>query len=653
VSQALQSTIITSNMNELGSGRPFPRHIPDYTMIDLTRLQLFDAVGRARHPFAGVATWPDLEQRIHEHSAALLATHGKDAWTRAGGIADDQGRPTLRPRASAAAGEVLRGVVKDPGGFLWADPLGGRWAVRLVPLVGREAGEYAGLAVSCQGAEMLLGQPGKEGVLRAIKDEQVALKATGDDDVRQRLAQMSHRLWLYERAELLFWAIQAAVLTQRRSMVTLPDVALGEDVWGGDCANWPRNWRGTLFTILRSLLTLRWAVLRLPRNGWRPRFGAEAVPIVRVEDRQVTAPVADRCDDACPLRNSGQRHGHFRVDIGPDFLGILERFAVVKNGAERRYNFTQDPDGKAGEEVEAARKAGTIVPAHMPTRLLGYAAGLTAGQRRIIDALVRETTRARPWRKTRRKIKGKHMPARTRKFRSGEVRVVRQGRVPGRTMRDWVICPLLDPGRSYVVFGGNGTRPGMGYRVRTWAERAGYLDPTAEGSQHAGVLAFLDDLHALAQDFRLVVAGFRPEAGHWLSGNLLVETARLPGGARELEQVHLRVYGPEDYLGRWKAHLAEKAGFALEPPSGVIVDGAPNDQPSSSTLPLTGDARADVLIRMRRLRITQSELAQHLDVKQPYVSRILAHGGPGIPQGRLQAIQKFLADREAAMQTQL
>ncbi len=151
----------------------------------------------------------------------------------------------------------------------------------------------------------------------------------------------------------------------------------------------------------------------------------------------------------------------------------------------------------------------------------------------------------------------------------------------------------------------------------------------------------------LANRFDLVVAGFHPETGQWHDLGLLIELADLPDGPGVLERVHLRAYAPEDYLCRWKQFLDEAAGYCAGQASAETDNPFEPGEPSSDTGPLCGDARADILIRMRRLGITQQALAEQLNVRQPYVCRMLGGKGHGILARRLEEIRTHLAHQEA------
>src|SRR5262249_26884982 len=133
----------------------------------------------------------------------------------------------------------------------------------------------------------------------------------------------------------------------------------------------PPNWRRDVRSVLFSLLRLRWAVLRLAKGGWLPKFGAQAVALSYVEDLALNRPHRDVCTEACPLRRSAEPHGHFLVAVGYGFLGALESFATGRAADDRRrYDFTRPPGGEGGGEGAGRRRDGRrIVSVHQPLKL--------------------------------------------------------------------------------------------------------------------------------------------------------------------------------------------------------------------------------------------------------------------------------------------
>ena len=143
--------------------------------------------------------------------------------------------PTFSVGSSCAA-DIVREIAEDPGGFIWTDTEGTGWAVKLVPVGTDELETLGGLAINWNGGGRLIDSLAREEYRRAV-EQQIAELDT-QTETRSQLDNLAKRIWLYERGEQLLWAIHAAVLVQRRSVVMLPDVGLGEIVWGGDRASW-------------------------------------------------------------------------------------------------------------------------------------------------------------------------------------------------------------------------------------------------------------------------------------------------------------------------------------------------------------------------------------------------------------------------------
>lgn len=591
---------------------PFHGRVADTIMIDETQAQFFMSLGRTRSLFQGIAQWPSLEEALSERSLEFLRKVGEEQWAAAGGVYGPDGTPTCLPISPLATG-LVKDIAAGPGGLLWADKQGDAWAVRLVP-AGHDPDTFFGFALGWQGAE-----PSPERTARTSK------KRRNDKcvDIRRPLEQHAQRLRLAARAEQLLWVIHWAVLTQRRSVVLLPDALLGQVVWGGDRGQWPQDWRRDLFLTLRSLTHLRLEVLRLSVEGWRPQLGLHSVAVAAVEQLWVTRPGDDYCRDYCPMWRTGQPHRHFVVQAGYGFLGAMERFAVDEQPGYRTYDFspTRLPDNASGEEIQDARKTGQLISVNGPAALFSRSkwAGLTEAHWRISRALGREVTRPeRPGKSS----------------RQDAAHVLKGNRVPGLTPKSRTVCPKLSPSGRYVAFCGNGKRWGMGYQIlgaqgTGWLRKCGY-----HVSQDAGELVkvtrnFLDDLREVCEVLGLTVVGLGPNAGGWLGLEDMVTLAGSKAGVGQLLPVHLRVYGPEDYLRRWRTYFAEKGGFAHIPGD----DGRDTQLDSQKHL-------GDFSTRIRLAGFKQVELARRLGVSQPFVSQLLNNDRPWPPsvQARAEAI---------------
>jgi hypothetical protein len=176
----------------------------------------------------------------------------------------------------------------------------------------------------------------------------------------------------------------------------------------------------------------------------------------------------------------------------------------------------------------------------------------------------------------------------------------------------------------------------MGYRIvgarRTgWLAKCGY-DTSAEGSKlRSEVLNFLADLEVVAGIMGPTVVGFHKE-NRWLDRAQITEVARGNAGIEKIEDVTLRVYGPEDYHVRLRRYFEEKGSLRLPAP-GEIEEVRAEDR---------GDCRFGEL--MSRAGVTQKELAGHLDCTQQFLSNI-ATGKRKWPRGMHERAEAYLKEK--------
>ena len=102
---------------------------------------------------------------------------------------------------------------------------------------------------------------------------------------------------------------------------------------------------------------------------------------------------------------------------------------------------------------------------------------------------------------------------------------------------------------------------------------------------------------------------------------------------QQLLSVHLRVYGPEEYIQCCREFFTKMGGFR------AIPDGEIERTPSPNPV-----GRADLSTRIRLTGIKQVELAKVLDVSQPCVSQILNNDRPW-PEKLVGRAEAFLAER--------
>jgi hypothetical protein len=94
----------------------------------------------------------------------------------------------------------------------------------------------------------------------------------------------------------LRWAIHLAVIAQRSAVVVLPDVLLGQVLWGGDRDTWPANWRRFLLDQLTEF------------------SGGPGCLLVEVK-LQEKGNERKSCPEVCPLHSRGIGHRHLTVTI--------------------------------------------------------------------------------------------------------------------------------------------------------------------------------------------------------------------------------------------------------------------------------------------------------------------------------------------------
>jgi hypothetical protein len=604
-------------------------------MADRTQVELFAAVGSTKGPFHGVIDWPYLNSEVQERSRSLLAGEGEEVWKVAGGVYGDDGKPTFTVQSSYAA-QIVQEIADDPGGFIWTDAQETGWAVRLVSMNREKDSQYAGLAISWNGGGRLIDPLAREEYRRAVEQQMAELASGSEAEARNRLGHNAKRMWLYERGEQILWAIHAAVLMQRRSIVLLPDVGLGEIVWGGNRDAWPDNWRGSLTDVLGSLSQLHLAVLQIADTEWRPQFTMRSAAVAFFEDLERNRKRKGFCRPGCPLWNCPEPHNHFLIQIGYGFLGLLEKFAIHDAQGTRQFDFTQKkPRGEQGSVLTAARKQGRVVPVHLPTKVFGPSgwSQLSRGHCGLIQGLVREITRVQKKSDT------------TRRDRA-DIRI--GNRVPDVRGHHEVLCPLLQASGRYVGFNGNGLRRGLGYLIvgrkkdRGWLARCGYVragDSKEKwtGRKGIGRLArrFLRELNEVAGLLGLTVVGLVRTTGSWLTLAQVQEIAALSNGLKSLDPIHLRIYGPEDYLDRCRHVLAERGSFSAIP-------GADDSQTQMDADALLLDAGVDLRVRLQGAGLSQDDLARHLGKSKSFISQLLS-GKKNWPAGMRERAQAYIA----------
>lgn len=402
----------------------------------------------------------------------------------------------------------------------------------------------------------------------------------------------------------LHWAFHHAVVTQRCSIVVLPDVLLAQVVWGAD--GWPKNWRYQLS---------QWIGLQtLERQG------------------------EGSCPDFCPFAGTKIAHQHFVFDIGEGFLGALEGLGTPKPGDVCLYDFRSNSKQLSAErraDLKSILKSGRAMPAYLPVLLFGGSprVGLSVSQMRLLRGVVSELTRVGAGKSS------------TRPDRAHQIQ---NGRVPGDSGEDLITCPFLTPDKSYVVFGGNSGKrkdAGRGYQIvgrtfKGWLCRAGYQQATIEADRWGTVRRFLADLADLSRPFHITVAAYHGRRREWRNLQDMLAMTRSESGRTWLDSCRLRIYAPADYLVLWRRFFASRLGFSY------IPGGEWQPPPSTNAAPSTGGSSARILRTASDVRgwlrdrgMAQKALATHLGCSPARVSAQLT--------GRQRWSRKFQADVNA------
>lgn len=376
-----------------------------------------------------------------------------------------------------------------------------------------------------------------------------------------------------DQSERLLWLIHCRVLQFGVSMLSLADRECAAAMWGPSIEGWPRHWRGDIQRCLDSLTRLH---VSSQSQSEAPSFGENSALLVHAEDLRRKGD-RDRCTTDCILRQH-RAHHHYRISIGRGFLGVLEECATSENEfGVRTYDFF---DRRA---LRRLGRRGMLGSVFLPAKLGDPTAckSLTQNQHRLLQSLVQETTRNR---------KSSHLEATT-------PRVFQNGFVPDFS-GDSAQCPLLRAESTYIVFGGNGFRPGRGYLVCSeggWCKKAGY--------DRNNPVEFIADLIAVADQLNLTIVGATARPEQWLSAADLLRFLTFPRGRRIVEAVHLRIYAPHDCWDHWPAHFGWSP-FPTQPDDEHCVE--------------------RIALALSKANIRQCDFAAQLEVDPSLLSRYLS-----------------------------
>jgi hypothetical protein len=116
--------------------------------------------------------------------------------------------------------------------------------------------------------------------------------------------------------------------------------------------------------------------------------------------------------------------------------------------------------------------------------------------------------------------------------------------------------------------------------------------------------------------------------------------AEVSDALTKLNEIHLRVHGPEDYLDRVRGVLAEEGHFSAIPGGGAA------SAPTSGVL--LGDANLDMRVRLQQAGLSQDDLAGHLGKSQAFISQLLS-GKKHWPEGLREQAEAFIAANTSAV----
>jgi hypothetical protein len=477
------------------------------------------------------------------------------------------------------------------GYFLYTDEDGIVWATKT-------AGGY-GFAVTQLGPGWVFdpfAQQRRPEDLRARRAEMAAADARCH---RRELHAVVTGIRLGPTAQRLLWLVHQQVLRLRSSQLHLPDSLLAGAVWAG--REKPTHWRPELLSVLRGLT---WLHLADGPPGASGVLGAETVALTHAADLRGTENDIGRagCAD-----QPGRPHHHYLINVGRGFLGILEQFAHAEDeSGVRSYAF---PVGgrRQSASLRTAGKSGRLVTVYPPAKLGDRTVHdrLTLSQHRLLQAIVRETTRV------------------TKEDRqsASEAEVLRGNLIPTADGRTSFTCDLLDPGGAYVGFNGNNLLKGRGYLVLSrggWMAKAGYSPDE--------VSSFIGDLGVLADRLSLVPVGIDPGNLACVDLEQKSALANSPPGVTALRRVHLRLYAPAEYLARWDQVFAWQEDI----PAPTVAMGP--------ALLVTS--------AVQKKGVSQKQLAAGIGVDRSLLNKVL-RGKKLWPEGWLDRAVQWLSSRPA------
>jgi hypothetical protein len=651
---------------------PYYGILPSNARIDANVKQFLDGALKSHGLFTGWSKLKHLDQELEAAAREILEKEGEEAFRKAGGRRDNvTGKLTLSPNCPRA-GQLMIDLGINHKCFLRSVARDSRRAALpreeacwLLPLAD---GQYLGFSLSWHGQAGPLFDEWKQELQKDLRRVRALPRDLFEDENRLRerwIDQTTACLNLWTRGAQMLSLLHAAAWQQASNLVCLPDVAIGQAIWGGCVFAWPANWRQEVTDVLDHLRLLEfrnWSVtpngLLKPGSVWQAVAGYDPPNWkppgpVSIESALATGRacrsrfVPDTCPLSCPLEGQPIRHGHYLIGLAPTFLGVLSAFChKVRGGGqptpfakgegveEVLYGWNQRLDKETRAELRGRRSY--LVLDTMPGVLLNAQwAELTLNQKRLIHSLLSEVTLAR--RATRRTALQPNHPETFTSTRPLPI---------SKNVSD--LCPLLKEGEEYVCFGGNGKRPGGGYTVGGtptgghhgvgsgrrggWLAKAQYVEVRrGPGGSRQAVHCFLRDLECVMSLIGGVVVG--RHGGRWLS---MDELKCLTW--KEVMRVTIRPFAPVDYRSRLEQHAKDWGGFSEIPRTVEQLSKAVQQEAAESGGILPLDLRHELQMR----GISNNVFAKSLGVSAPYLSMVFT-GKKRLSKERQQKAVSLLA----------
>jgi len=618
--------------------RPYYGVVSKNALVDMKTVKPYlDASLKSRGLFGKWSNLASLEEEASKLSQEILDAEGEDDWKKAGGYKENKtGKLSLR-QDSPRRGDLMISLAHRNRGFIWFDPSITPPTEQACWLLRTGDGNYLGFGLSWHGQAGPYYDQFREWVrkrVQALSKEPPSLFPEDRAQKEKEMDVLTQSLSVWSRGTQLLWLLHDHVWQQSSSYVVIPDVTIGQALWGGDDTKWPDHWHREIESGLDSLILMDWRTWIITKEGsvhreghWKPVAGYKTPNHPEPEHR---AP--KECPENCPLKNHDISHGHYIVGLSPNFVGVLDAWAISRKKRQAVAATDKSPDeilygwhSKRLEKEERKALQGNrgfarkdLLPGVM---LTASWSGLTSSQKRLLLCLLDELTLA-PERK------GKHVTERT-----DLARIYEGGkplRIDSKTKLD---CLLLEKGKRYVCFGGNGKRPGGGYRIGGtpsketpgvrgsrrggWLHRAEYYEVRpGPGGSHAAVKSFLKDLRGVMDLLGGVAVGNLK--GAWLP---LEDMERLAArrNIKDLLKVNVRPFGAEDYQERMEEYAREKGGFSDIPRSQAELDLAVLKEVEERG----GITREKLKIELARRGIKQKDFAARLGITPAFLSYVL------------------------------